>query len=110
MRRPHADYAAVEAALEPHQLRTVREYASAQCLRPVEWPKHAVCCVIATALAVENIAQRLCRAGLCEKDALMRASAELDYDFETLQRHRRCLRNRQRTGSSPRGEIRGAGV
>ena len=95
MRRAHADYAAVEAALEPHQLKTVRDYARTQHAHPDEWSKLPVCCAIAIALAVENVSSRLRRSGLPEKDALMRTAAQLDVDFETLQRHQRLLRRRQ---------------
>jgi hypothetical protein len=97
--RAHADYDAVGAALEPQQLATLRAYARTQRLRPEEWSKIPLCCAIAIPLAVENVVRHLREIGLSEKDALIRAAAQLDLDFETLQRRRRLVRQRTAAGN-----------
>jgi hypothetical protein len=91
-----ADYHAVESALEPHQLRTVREYAVAEGLVADDWPKNRMARVIAVALAVENIVKNCYNEGLTERRAMARAATQLGVDLDTLSRHRRVVRARQK--------------
>jgi hypothetical protein len=96
-----ADYHAVETVLEPHQLRTVHEYATTQGLAPEDWPKNRTARVIAVALAVENLVKNLRVEGLSERRAVARAATLLSLDLDTLSRHRRIVRARKRRIDTP---------
>jgi hypothetical protein len=57
-----------------------------------------MCCIIATALAVENAVRESLAMGLSAKQAVNGAAMRFDLDVETLQRHRRQIRRRGTPG------------
>src|SRR5687767_4461989 len=103
MEGPHADYNAVERALLPHQLQTVRDYARSQGIESDAWWHDRMCCIIATSLAVDNVLRESLADGLSEKQALTSAAVRLDLDVETLQRHCREIRRRTQSHKSSGG-------
>jgi hypothetical protein len=93
MRHVKADWRAIEAALETHQLRTLRDYARTKGLdADTAWDDSSYR-VVAIALAVENaIAASMVTEGFSEHQALARIAVRFDLDIETLLRQRRRFR------------------
>jgi hypothetical protein len=89
MRRLHADYNAVSAALYPHQAKTFQDAAEANGLPPQDWPSLPVCCNLAATLAVHNLVARLTADGMTARRALAVAAAQLDLDLDTIRRRHR---------------------
>ena len=85
MRGMNADWGAVERALQPHQLQTLREYATARGLDGERMWSDVVCCTVAVTLAVRNIVASKHRSRET-RQALTLAALELDIDVETLRR------------------------
>jgi hypothetical protein len=96
MRKSEADYVAVEAALRPHQTRTLSDYAAARGVD--EWWEDTVACIVASALAAANTLDQQQRQGVSEPAAILQTATLLDLDPETLRRQRRRAK-RQRTRS-----------
>ncbi|GMV03955.1 MAG: hypothetical protein AMXMBFR53_02370 [Gemmatimonadota bacterium] len=96
MRRIHADWEAVDAALAPHQRRTLREYAAARGIAEDSLWEDPVVCTMGVALAVDAaLAAARARGEPVERRALLQAAVKFDVDIETLlrrQRRRRRLR------------------
>jgi hypothetical protein len=92
MRRAQADYVAVEAALAPHQLRTLNDCAIVYGCQAGEWRDIPVLCSLAIALAVANTFNKLVVSGASDRQALVRTASLLDVDVETLLRRRRALK------------------
>jgi hypothetical protein len=88
MRRTNADYLSIEAALQPHQLRTLKNFVDARGGGSI-W-RMPVCCAFGITLAVNNRVSILVDGGMSERQALARAAADFDLDYETLQRQRRA--------------------
>lgn len=87
MRKAHADYAALDAALQAHQRQTLCDYASARGTS--DWRDEPLCCAAAVVLAVDNVLADLRTTNVPERQALLRAAMMFDLDFETLCRQRR---------------------
>ena len=98
MRSAKADYEAIEAALYPHQLKTLHDLAQAMGLGPHEWRDSTQARVLAKDLAVANVMMRLCADGHTQRQALNKAASQFDLDHETLQRRYRHLRRRSEPG------------
>jgi len=94
MRKCEADYLSIEAALHSHQQRTLMEYAAIRGV--AHWREDTVGCVVATALAVDNMLSTTIVCNGNERSVLMRIAVDFDVDLGTLRRQRR--RTRQRTG------------
>jgi hypothetical protein len=91
MKRAHADYTGIEDALRPHQLRTLNELAATR--GSTRWQTESLCCVVAVALAVDNLIADATDA--TTNQMLSRIASRSDIDVETLLRQQR-RRNRRR--------------
>lgn len=98
MRRAEADYAAIEAALAPHQLKTIHDYAAAIGRTSEDMWSNPLCCVLATALAVDNVLQMRLAEGWTERTALTHIAVTFDLDVETLLRRRRMAKRSASAG------------
>lgn len=90
-----ADRHAIEAILEEHQRRTLKEYAACKGLEEnAAWsdPSYRT---VAIALAVDKTVKALVmHEQISERQALARAAVEFNLDIETLLRRRRRFRRR----------------
>jgi hypothetical protein len=109
MKRPDADYEAIAAALKPHQLRTLEEYAEARGLAAERWQDLVVSATVAATLAVSNyVAGR--GSGTPHNKALAAAAVDLGLDPDTvLRRWREAQFHRAATRPDGTGDRRATG-
>lgn len=100
MRRISADWRAIEGALQPHQVRTLRDYAASKGLATDALWTDPVACTVAMSLAVDNALADLEHAGgRVDRRSLIDAAVRFDLDVETLlRRERRIGRRGKRAG------------
>jgi hypothetical protein len=96
MRSAEGDYVAIEAALKPHQLKTVRDLAAASGISTDRWWCHTTARVVAKDLAVANVLDELLHDGRTHRQAINHIASRFDLDAESL---RRRLRSRRRRSS-----------
>lgn len=95
MKRPQADYSAVEATLRPHQLQTLADIALARGSSPQQMWHDTVVCSVAVSLAVCQLISQLVDKGMSHRQAIRRTAAVLDLDHDTLSRRQRRERRRR---------------